>query len=157
PDAAGDLMSYASSRWTSKWNYYALMTAIAGTFPASAQPILPANALPSPPPPPPPPVASTPVLLVQGLIPPSNNTVEFLPCYQAAPGFFDFPKVAESFNLASDLPPSWPYRVRLLDASGAVLIDTALLLHAAFEDEREQIGFLQYVPFDPRARFLQAV
>jgi Concanavalin A-like lectin/glucanases superfamily/K319L-like, PKD domain len=141
PTMAGDLMSYANSRWISPQTWKRDLDSMPGG-PAPA--FAPAGgALPGP------------VLFVQGLLNSAIPSGMLLPAVQGQPGDFDSAKVQSSIDEAAALPATVPYRLRLLDAVGNVLLDVAALTSSFTGEPVEKLKFAQFLPLDPATARVQ--
>ena len=116
PAADGDLMSYATKRWTSEYNWkrmYNLFVPTIGAFglaaPTQRDPIRAAGA--------------GPLLVVSGFFNASSNTGALFPAYALPAEMLKAETVAELTAVPADLPVDYPVRLQLLDAAGAVLVD----------------------------------
>lgn len=133
-DEAGDLMSYANTTWMS----HSTWSRLCGAIPGNQTPGSPTG----------------PVLMVQGTLNTALNTTELWPLYQLPEGVIDNQIVMASFAAAGQIPNS-PYLIRLLNATGAPLSTVPLVLSALMDGNRHQLGFLQFLPYDPKIRRIQ--
>lgn len=112
PTAAGDLLSYASLRWPSVWSYNAMLDALSPTGPAFA-------AAGAPPP--------GPYMLVRGILKLAQGTARLKGCYSLDEGIADPAKVQKSLDDAAG-QGGHGYTIRKLDATGATLEETPLIV-----------------------------
>ena len=147
PTDAGELMTYSPNRWISKPTWDALFATTSGgaAFGAAASPTLSMAA------------NLHPVLLIHGTLRLTENRAELLPFYVLPPGAADPQKVARSFAAAAQLNPGAPFKVRLLDALGNLLLEVPLVTSHDEDGEPDIAGFVQFVPFVPAARRVQII
>ena len=145
PTSSGDLMTYATNRWISRYNWEILFPDRGGFAAASLAGRLPAN-LPGP------------VLFVHAKVDPAVNRAELSPGYCLPPGVADPQRVAESFAAAAQLPPDFPFKIRLLDLAGNVLSQTPCVLSGTADGGAiTTLTLMQIVHFDPSTRLIQIV
>ncbi|HXJ57806.1 MAG TPA: hypothetical protein VNU68_14205, partial [Verrucomicrobiae bacterium] len=148
PSGPGDLMSYQSQRWMSKYTIDLLFGRIPGfSFANGLQlpQLLTGNAQAGSP---------LPVLLIHGALNPATGAAEFLPLYQLPSDAFDGDKILASMNAAAQ-QSSPPYLVRLVDAGGTTLLQTPLVLSPPTDGPLS--GFAQFVWFHPSTHRVQLV
>ncbi len=146
PTEAGDLMSYADTRWTSAQTWSRLLFGIPGPAPALLAKSLAAA----------PPAPGGPVLFVQGFIDLAANSGTLLPAIHGEAGVFDEARVQQSFTAAAALLDA-PLRMQLLNANGTVLVDCAALTIQLSEMAESQRRLQQFIPFDPAAIRLRLI
>ena len=139
----GDLMSYASSRWTSRQTYMAIMNAIPNAPAGAARTPRGGNAGDR--------------MLVRGQIDRSRTAVSFLPVFALPAGAYPPDIAADTISRAAALPAS-SLRLRLLDASGSTLAETGVLL----EEERDEEAngpdtFMQFTVCPPATARVQVL
>jgi hypothetical protein len=134
PDNAGDLMSYAPNRWPSIYTYNAMMNALGTTGPAF-------GAAAAPPP--------GPYVLVRGILDVVRGTARVKGCYSLQEGIADPAKVKKSLDDAA-AQGGHGYTIRKLDAGGAVLEETPLVLRES-EDGDEQTSTINQFITKPAA------
>ena len=142
PTMAGDLMSYANTRWTSQFTWNADFQKTGGLVQAAN-----VNA----------PAVTGPQLFVSGLITPTQNTGRFETFYLFPDGVAPAAKVAQSNNAAQAAAVTATYAIRQVDANGTTLLDTAVVLPAASDDGGDAVGFAQFVPFQAQTKRIQLV
>jgi hypothetical protein len=138
PDMAGDTMSYADSHWTSKPYWDALLGAVtaAGEPDEAAAPFLAAAQNPS-----------DRYLLLGGQWFFNSNTVEWLPAHVLPTGMFDPNFLSASLSALTQLPPAFPYRVRLVGAADQVLADQPIRFLAGIDQGADSAPFLDVLLF----------
>ncbi len=145
PGANGDLMSYATPRWISEFNWKRLADVYA--VPPGAVRSLDGTGLQGPPP--------GPWLIVQGMLDPATDSAEFLPLYTVPASVLDPALLVELTGLPDDLPPEYPVRLQLLDAAGQVIEDQPAPLRLPSEGTVAQIS--RALPMSPAARVVRLV
>jgi hypothetical protein len=135
PPQTGDLMTYAGLTWSSGFTWDAIFGQVPGAAAA------PPAATPSRQPPQ--------VLLVRGLIDLSSNSVAFHTFYLLNNTDVDPAKLASDLSAASGMAAGNPYQLILRNSAGIGLRTNNLLLFPGARDFGEQIGFVQFSPFDP--------
>jgi hypothetical protein len=125
PNTAADLMSYANTTWPSIYTYNAMLNALGPTGPAFA-------AAGAPPP--------GPYMLVRGILKLTQGTAILKGCYTLPDGVADPAKVQRSLNDAT-AQGGHGYVIRKLDATGAVLEETPLVLNE-IEDADENTSVI---------------
>lgn len=148
PSYAGDLMSYRGTRWTSPYTWNAIWNgAFFGGFQAAAR-VRTVGLAADP----------GPILFANGTVFLNTSTARLSAFYQVEPGIFDPAKVeaalADSAE-AADQPD--PFFVRLLDATGDVLSETALPLPVPEDGTEGRVGFSHFMPWTPGTRRVQLV
>jgi len=148
PNMAGDLMSYATSRWVSDYTWDALLSKIPNASSVShSSPVSVASA-----------DATGPVLLVSGVITPTENIAHFERFYQLPAGAAPAAKVATSFSASARAGMAdEAYVIRLLDDSGTTLVEAPLATLVDDDGADSSVHFVQYVPFDANTRRIQLV
>jgi len=145
PATVGDLMSYATERWTSKYTWDAILDEVvaadAGVGAANVQ------------------APNAAMLLVTGMVTPTQNTGRFDTFYLLPEGAAPQAEVLKQFAAAMQFAAASadPYLVRQLDANGATLAETELVIDTAHDDVGEALPFAQYVVFNPQTRRVQLV
>jgi hypothetical protein len=148
PDDAGDLMSYRSSRWTSKATLDRLFGRIPGFqapgafAPAARHSRLGVGALPAS------------VILVNGSLDLEVSSGVLWPAYRLPSSEFDPKKILNSIEAQ---PSVEGWHIRLLNAAGALLAEYPLDLHLPEDGDRHKAGFVQFIPDHPEAARLQLV
>ncbi len=139
----GDLMSYASSRWTSRQTYLAILNAIPNPPAAAARQPRGGNAPGT-------------LLLVRAMLNRARTAVAFQPSFVLPAGWYPQDAAEGMLAQAAALPPSHPLRLHLLDAAGANLADSALLLPEESDEESTGPALLtQFTAFPPATARLQ--
>lgn len=160
PNMAGDTMTYANSSWVSPFTWNALLGAIpvfappgggggGGGFSPEGGQDVELNPQPLPP--------HGSIYMVHGLIDPVAQNVTLLPVFRLPAGTLDPAKVQESLDAAAAIPPSAPYRLRLLNGSENVLDERPILPLASGEGEGSPLGFVQAVPNVPGSVTIQVM
>ena len=145
PDRAGDLMSYATNRWISEFNWrrmldvYTVRAASRGTV---AEPALhdlePGSRL-----------------IVLGWVDPATHSGDLLPAY-TLPGTAIAPGIlAELTELPAGFPSNHPVRLQLLDQAGQVLVDAPAPLQEGSEGPIALVS--RALPVTATARLLRLV
>ena len=149
PDSNGDLMAYANPVWISDYTWTALFDRVPGfRRPGQSASLSPAAAVPD----------NTPVLLVQGVVNPANNTTELWPFYQLPIDTFDRAMVETSLRRGSEPDPNHSYKLRLLDGAGGTLVEATVLLQKTGDTAPgDPLGFLQFVSFPSGTRRIQFI
>lgn len=143
PAGAGDLMSYATMRWTSKYTWDAILDEVvaadAGIQAANVQ------------------VPNAAMLLVTGMVTPTQGTGRFDTFYLLPEGAAPQSELLKQFTAAVQAAAisADPYVVRQLDANGATLGDTQLVIDTAHDDVGEALPFAQYVAFNAQTKRVQ--
>ncbi len=145
PTTVGDLMSYATVRWTSKYTWDAILSEVAAAD-ASVQA---ANVQ----------IPNAAMLLVTGLVTPTQGTARFETFYLLPDGAAPQSEVLKQFAAVLQVAAASaePYLIRQLDANGATRAETQLVIEAAHDDVGNALPFAQYVPFDPQTKRVQLV
>lgn len=136
PTMAGDLMSYASTRWTSPQTWARNLSSISSVSPPPPMPAL-ADLPPG-----------GPLLFVQGLLNTSIPSAVFLPVIEGQPADFDSAKVDASLAATAALPANAPYRLEQIDASGNVLVDVPAVTSGFTDEPADKLKFAQFVALD---------
>ncbi len=110
PNQAGDLLSYAPTRWPSTWTYNAMLN---GLLPAQG---FAAAAAPPP----------GPYLLLRGFLKLTTRSARLKPCYSLPDGVVAPEKIQDSLEAARR--QNHEYRVRQLDAAGTLLDESPLVI-----------------------------
>ncbi|MCE7983313.1 MAG: hypothetical protein DYG89_19235 [Caldilinea sp. CFX5] len=145
PTTAGDLMSYATTRWTSKYTWDAILAEVeassAGVQASAVQ------------------VSNAPMLLVTGLVTPTQGTGRFDTFYLLPDGAAPQTELIKQLSaiLQAAAVSADPYLIRQLDANGATLADTQLVIDTAHDDAGPAAPFAQYVPFNAQTKRVQLV
>lgn len=147
PDQAGDLMSYANSRWTSDFNWNALLHAIPTTTGAALQDT----------PPPQIDVAGQTLTLVSGHLSWNTQTAQLLPAYTLPGNSYDTNKAVQSLQALTQIQTNYPVSVRLLDQAGVLITNYPLFLLAGADGSAGEFNFAELVPFISGTRRLQIV
>ena len=150
PDMAGDTMSYASSHWSSRVYWDALIGAVA-----------------NPPPPTPMPASSRSFteialqgvgdsyMLLGGEFDFSSNSVQLLPAHVLPESAFDASFLASSLTALRQLPAALPYRVKLLSGLGQLLSDQPLRFLTGVDEPGSSSAFMQIMAFPPQTERVQ--
>jgi hypothetical protein len=146
PSMNGDLMSYASNRWTSEFTWRAMLDAVptgpfAGT-PWDQGPVVRNDA------------GGGPVLIAQGFLNWRTNGAGLYPAYVLPADALDPETLAQLQAQTNGFPAIYPYRLQLLDAGNVVLVDHAMVL-PQMADEQESYSFLQALPAPANAHTLR--
>lgn len=147
PPRTADLMSYATATWISDFNWNAIFGQVPGVAVAAADAAAghqPKGPSPSPQ-----------VLLVRGFIGPTANDATFHTFYVMNTNDVNYPKMVRDLNAASDMAPGYPYQMVCRDAGGNPLQTNNVLLFPGERDAVPQIGFVQFLPFNPLTRIVQ--
>ena len=145
PTNAGDLMTYGYSTWISKYNF----NAIRATAPSPLFALTKSGRARD--------ASGDSLLLVQAQVKPAANRVEFAPFYVFPDGVADPALVARSLADAAQLPPTWPYQLRLLDDAGKELSETPCVLTAAAGTGPTVYTVVQFVVFPAGTRRVELV
>jgi hypothetical protein len=129
PENAGDLMSYAPNRWPSIYTYNAMMNALGTTGPAF-------GAAAAPPP--------GPYVLVRGILNVVRGTAKVKTCYSLDEGIADPAKVKKSLDDAA-AQGGHGYTIRKLNAGGAALEETPLVLRESDDGDEQTSSIHQFV------------
>lgn len=145
PATVGDLMSYATVRWTSKYTWDAILDEVvaadAGIQAANVQ------------------VPNAAMLLVTGMVTPTQGTGRFDTFYLLPEGAAPQAEVLKQLTAAVQAAAvsADPYLVRQLDANGATLAETELVIDTAHDDAGDALPFAQYVVFNTQTKRVQLV
>jgi hypothetical protein len=140
PQSSGDLMSYGQNRWTSKYTLDRLISRIPGHRAATQHQFdLKASPIPSE------------LVLVSGTIDLRNKSGVFYPAYRLPAAHFDPGQVENSMNSMTNVAAEHAWRLRWLDPSGALLGEVPLQWFIGADGDREEGGFVQFVPDTPLA------
>lgn len=146
PSFAGDLLSYRDTRWTSPYTWNAIwVDGFFGGFPAGLEPVHVASETSS-------------VLMVNGALFLDLGSARLSAFFQVEPGIFDPEKVEEAF--AESLAASGEadrFVVRLVDAAGTTLQESALPTSVQEDGTEGRIGFSHFTPWNPATRRVQLV
>lgn len=137
PTQAGDLLSYASTRWTSTYTYNAMLDALA---PA------PAFAAAGAPP-------SGPYLLLRGLLKLTTRTARLKPCYSLPDGIIDPRRIQDSLH--ATMHQEHDYKVRQLDAGANVLEEVPLVLNEVEDSDDTSALIRQFLIKQPGVAQIQ--
>ncbi|MCB0186146.1 MAG: hypothetical protein KDE31_17875, partial [Caldilineaceae bacterium] len=145
PGTVGDLMSYATLRWTSKYTWDAILNdnPTADTALRAAAVEVPQAAM----------------LLVSGIITPTQNSARFETFYLLPEGAAPQDEVLKQLAAALQVARAGaePYLIRQLDANGATLAEVELVLPQTHDDSGLTLPFAQYVTFNPATTRVQLV
>lgn len=139
PNQAGDLLSYASTRWTSTYTYNAMLDALA---PA------PAFAAAGAPP-------SGPYLLLRGLLKLTTRTARLKPCYSLPDGIIDPRRIQDSLH--ATMHQEHDYKVRQLDAGANVLEEVPLVLNEVEDSDDTSVLIRQFLIKQPGVTQIQII
>ncbi len=146
PPRTADLMSYAPVTWISDFNWEAIFGQVPGAAAVAADVVGGHQ----------PKGASTPqVLLVRGFIGPTANDATFHTFYVMGTNDVNYPKLVRDLNAASDMAAGYPYQMVCRDAGGNPLQSNNVLLFPGERAAVPQIGFVQFLPFNPLTRLVQ--
>lgn len=144
----GDLMSYHNTRWLSPYSLNRLRGLVASENKALAgPPLAPANARPAA-------DLAVDVYVIAGMVNTAQAQAELWPAQLVPAGTYDPVAVANSIAEAAQ-PQGHNYSVRQLDAAGAVLTASPLLLGRTGDGFGGRIGFVQFLEAAPGAVALQ--
>ncbi len=152
PARAADLMTYDFRKWITVDTYMALLAALPDA-PAGPPPAPDAQPAAAPPP------AAT-MLMVQGSIDAAGRAVAFMPAYVLPPGSYDAQQAATMVSFGNQLSNGFPFRLRMLDAGGATLSTTGLMVNIAHgngEHEDEGYDFIQMAELAPGTARVQVL
>ena len=146
PASVGDLMSYADVRWTSKYTWDAILDEVAASSATDVQ----AAAVQVP---------NAAMLLVTGLVTPTQGAARFETFYLLPEGAAPQAEVLKQFTAAVQVAAASadPYLIRQLDANGATLAETQLVLDTAHDDVGPALPFAQYITYNPQTKQVQLV
>lgn len=152
PSMNGDLMSYASNRWTSEFTWRALLNAVpSGPPPEMARSVGSSSSKT------PRPQDNNPSwLLVQGTLFWQTNGAEIRSANVVSADALDPETLNQLAQQFAGYPQQFPFRLSVLDAALQPLTDQALALQPT-SDNSAALPFLQAMPFDPRTRVLRVV
>lgn len=141
PNMAGDLMSYANTRWTSDFTWNAVLDQITTVNTRQAQ------AVEAP---------QGPMLLVNGMITPTTPSAQLGFLYLFPDNAAPQSEVRKQLDRLGQLAPvADPFQIRQVDANGASLSSTDLILLDAADDTGDALPFSQYVPFNSQTKKIQ--
>jgi hypothetical protein len=148
PNTTGDLMSYACTRWPSRytWNgvYPAMFftTIVPGITAVALSKFLPPEH----------------VLFVSGVLKTNQQSVKFTSFYQLPAAQVD-PHNLSNALAASEVEATNVdhFAIRLINGNGALLGETALPVSETSDGTPDRFSFVHFVPFDPQARRVQLV
>lgn len=145
PASVGDLMSYATVRWTSKYTWDAILAEVS----AADANMQAANVQ----------VPTAAMLLVAGMVTPTQGTGRFETFYLLPEGAAPQTEVLKQFAAAMQFVAASadPYLVRQVDANGTMLAETELVLDTAHDEAGLTVPFAQYVAFNPLTKRVQLV
>ncbi len=145
PTTAGDLMSYATTRWTSKYTWDAILDEVV----ASSTDVQAATLQ----------VPTAAMLLVTGMVTPTQATGHLDTFYLLPDGVAPQAEVLKQLSavLQAAATSADPYLIRQLDANGATLADTQLVIDTAHDDVGPASPFVQYIPFNAQTKRVQLV
>lgn len=144
PATVGDLMSYATVRWTSKYTWDAILDEVTAAADIQAAAVQVPNAA---------------MLLVTGMVTPTQGSGRFETFYLLPDGAAPQAEVLKQFTAALQVAASSadPYLIRQLDAAGATLVETQLVVDTAHDDVGSALPFAQYVTFNAQTKRVQLV
>jgi len=145
----GDLMSYTNTTWLSPYSLNRLLGLIASENGLAASALALAKG----------PAAAGGggnVFLISGMVNTAQARAELWPSQLVPAGTYDAAAVAASIAKAAQ-PQGHNYMVQQLDAAGAILSESPLLLERTGDGFGERIGFVQFLEAVPGAVALQVV
>lgn len=146
PASVGDLMSYATVRWTSKYTWDAILAEVVASSAADVQ----AAAVQAP---------NAAMLLVTGMVTPTQGSGRFETFYLLPEGAAPQAELLKQFTAAVQMAAASadPYLIRQLDSNGATLAETQLVLATAHDDAGPALPFAQYITFNAQTKRVQLV
>ncbi len=143
PTVGGDLMTYSTTRWISKFTWDAINNkTLTLSAPSGGSRQIRQN-------------QDQPVFLVNGFVSLDNDLASIRPSYVLPPGTADADKVTEALDALGKVDPGYPFHLRLTDAVGTMLGEWPLLLTPATDSSSSRLGFVQFVPWNSMARRIQ--
>ena len=134
PDAAADLMSYASAKWSSDYFWRETFDFVSNNARAAR---LDGDV-----------AGRSPMILLTGLISPVEGVAQLGPFYVLPANSFDRDKRLQSLEAVASLSSQVPYFLRFEDAEGRMLSEAKLLLAEAIDGEQPLFSFSQFAPFE---------
>ncbi|HJU03675.1 MAG TPA: hypothetical protein VJ692_00885, partial [Nitrospiraceae bacterium] len=140
PTSGGDLMSYSTTRWISKFTWDAIFSETETFQPIALEEV---------------PLITGPLLFVHGYIAKKEASAEFRHFYSFPEGTANRNKVLRSLKAAQKVPTQSPFRIRLLDQDGNKLSEAPLVLNKSADDKAKRVGFGQFIQLETRTRRIQ--
>jgi hypothetical protein len=152
PAANGDLMSYATSRWMSEYNWNRMIRLFTlSSSPPGLASQAPRNGIRLHA------VGGQPLLLVHGLFNAASNTAELFPAYALSSAMFSPATIAELTDLPANLPANAPLRLQLVDANGVILVDQPAPVETLADENNNTAMIRCALPLAANARLLRLV